>query len=180
MNLQEISVIRKYATAYMLSKGEDAEKKIENLKKVIDLAKSYSNVLKNPIINYEIKNEILRRIIPHELIKTLAFNVILILVKHKRFGFIDQIYEKSYEIFLKSRKRRKVIVYSRNQLSENARKMILDFFKDAGLGEPVIEWRQNLSCVGGFIIRWDDIIIDSTLNSKIDRLVKTVKEGVIL
>lgn len=180
MNLSDISVVKKYALAYMGCKGESNEKKIDDLKKLIDICKNYSNVLRNPTINYEVKHEILKKIVPQDLIKTVSFNLVALLVKQKRFSLVEHIYQKSYEILLKSKNKIKVIVYSKNQLSENNQKMILDFFKNAGFGDAVIEWHQKIDLIGGFVIRWDDIIIDATINSKIEKLRKTIKEGVVL
>lgn len=180
MNLSDIAVVKKYALAYMNCKGEASDKKVDDLKKIIDACKVYSNILKNPTISHDLKHEILKKIVPQDLIKTTAFNLVAFLVKQKRFNLVEHIYEKSYEILLKSNNKIKVIVYSKNQLSETNQNMISEFFKNFGLGEAVIEWHQKIDLIGGFIIRWDDIIIDSTINSKIEKLRKTIKEGVAL
>lgn len=180
MNLLDISIVKRYAVAYMRCKGDTLEKRIDDLKKLIEISKPYSTILRNPAINYDIKNEILKKIVPQDLIKSVAFNLVALLVKQKRFNLIEQIYEKSYEILLKLKNKIKVIVYSKHQLSESNYKMISEFFKNAGLGEPVIEWHQRSDYIGGFVMKWDDIIIDATINSKIEKIRKAIKEGVVL
>ncbi len=176
MNFLSLSVVKKYAFAYMTSSSEGLEEKISDLKKMIESIRNYSFYLKNPTIPFRVKKEIIDKILPHSLINSQAYRFLMILINSKVFYF-DEILKECEEIVLRSKNKFKLLVNSRYPLSENEKALLKNFFSQTLNMEPVIEWSEKKDCIGGFILRWDDMIIDSTLLRSIEKLKHAIIKG---
>ncbi len=176
MNKTNISSIKKYAYAYMSSTSESDEEKISNLKEIIKHIPSVSFYLKNPSISLKVKQEIIKMVLPKNLIESSAYRFLILLIGLRVFDF-DRILKECEDIFFRSQKRFRLVVRSRYPVSDYERDVLSEFFSQLLNMEPVVEWSQDNECIGGFIIRWDDMIIDSTVSKRIEMLKHKITQG---
>lgn len=180
MRIEDRSISKRYALAYMSIKDGSDEKKIENLKKIIDAAEKYAFYMDNPVLPFNIKIDVLKNAVPHNLLNSKAFSFVSVIIKSKRFYLINDILKECEDIMIAKKDEMKISVSSRYPLTESDKEMLSAFIKDVFKKKAVIEWHENKNSAGGFIIRCNDIIIDSTLDKKIERLKKTIIEGDII
>ncbi len=168
MNLQEYSIIKKYSYAYYISEGESIEKKKENLEKIIVLIEKYIDFLSHPFVNIEIKNEIIGKIVSNELKKTLAYRLALVLISSSKIKLIDKIYSVFMDYYNESKGYIRVDLRVKNIPSKNEEEKLKDFLKDLIQKKPLLNFIKDDSIIGGFYIRWDDKVLDLTLNKRLE------------
>lgn len=170
MKLNDRVISKKYAMAYFMSSGENAELKRNNLKKIIDETEDVMDYFINPVINPEIKLIILDRVISADLKGSLSEMLFSILISTKRITLIKSISEEFEKIYLDSKKMVEVELVSKNNLDDTEKKFISDIFREVTGRTPVVKYVQDKNIIGGFLMKWDDKVFNSTINHKIESL----------
>lgn len=174
MNIQDISTVKKYALAYMLAGKKDYDYKIKNFEKAKKMIEPYMDVLKNPVLPIDVKKIILNKILPEELIRTCVYDFILLLVENRRIGFIEYIDEEINKIYLASKNTVKIDMYVKDGITESEKDNIIKILKDSTGKNIILSVKQDKNIIGGFILRYDDIMFDATLNTKLNKLKKLI------
>ncbi|MEF3280656.1 MAG: ATP synthase F1 subunit delta [Elusimicrobiota bacterium] len=180
MNISDISISKKYAFAYFLAQGESVEKKKERIFEIASVVKQNADFFINPSIGVEVKWEILDKIITDDLKNSAARRLVEILIENKKIQLLTIIVDEFERLYFESKKHIKMEVRARHPLSEKEKNDIILTFKEATGITPVIKFVEDKSIIGGFIMRWDDRIFDSTINQKINLLEKEVIEKEII
>ncbi|NLH39681.1 MAG: F0F1 ATP synthase subunit delta [Elusimicrobia bacterium] len=170
MNLNDRVISKKYAMAYFMSSGEDEELKKNNLKKIINETADVMDYFINPVINLEIKLTILDRVISSEIKGSLSEKLFSILISTKRIALVESISEEFEKIYLDSKKMTQLELRAKYSLDDFEKKAISDNFKAVTGKTPVIKFVQDKNIIGGFLMKWDDKVFNSTINQKIESL----------
>ena len=170
----------RYASAlYDLATEENCIKKVikdlELISNYYNYNKDFSLLLTNPLISIgdklEIFNYILNRNNAHELI----INFIKVVAKNKRFSLLKNIIKRFIDI--NAEKRGDIIaeIISARDLNKIQKNIIQKQLRTK-LGEKLsIYYKIDKSIIGGLIIKFGSIMIDSSLNTKISKLKLAMK-----
>lgn len=171
MNILDLTLAKKYAYSYFIAGGNDLDKKKENLTKVASIVKENKSIFINPIINVETKILILEKLVS-EIKDTSTRKFIEVLIINKRVYLIDLIIEEFKKICADSKGYISVDVYGKHQMNDKQKIEFINIFKNNFGKIPMINFVEDKDIIGGYRFRWDDKMIDLTLNYKIEKLKK--------
>ena len=171
----------RYASAlYDLGAEENCiEKIIEDLKEILKYHyenKDFILLLKNPLISNIDKKNVLNYIFEKNKAHKIITKFIEILAKNKRFPILINIIKRLVDINSEKRGNIKTTITSAKDLNETQKKKINEQLKNK-LGKNLsINYHVDKSIIAGLIIRHGSKMIDSSLNSKINKL-KLIMKG---
>ena len=153
-----------------MAEGEDLELKKTNLEKIILNIEKEMNNLTHPIITAEIKKFILDKIVDNAIKKSIAYRLVCVLISDGKIKIIGGVYDKFVDLYLKSKGMSKLVVKARYQLSKEEEDKISYVFESIAGEKPVMDFKVDDNIIGGFLMKWEDKVFDSTINKKIDML----------
>jgi len=166
MNTFSSYIAKKYAVAYAFCRGEDIDEKKKIFDSIINEIDKNMFYFSNPTIPFDVKREILEKIL--YMYKNKSINkILLMMIKNKRIKLIREVYKKFSRIYLDLKNMIEVDVVSRYDLNENQKQMISSLFFKLTTKKPQIRILKDENVIGGFIIKWDDKVIDASINKKL-------------
>ena len=172
-----LKIVKNYSQAlYSIAKKSKVEDKVlEQVTALGQVASNSSRVMQalcSPIIDGQIKKEILDLVTKKLKFEKTAINFLHILVKNSRFSLIIEIIENFSEIISES----KDIKYARISSAHKLGKKELDLisgFLESELGKKIdLETDIDSSLIGGAVIEYDCNLIDCSVSGALDRIKK--------
>ena len=170
----ELIAVRYASALYELaSESKCVDEVLDDLltiKKYINQSNDFNLLISNPIIASSEKLKIIQKILSYNTINTLTSRFIQVISSNKRINFLSEIIAKYNSI--NNKKRGNVIadITSAEELSEEQKKGIKDQLSSI-LGEKLsLNFKIDNKIIGGLIVKVGSIMIDSSLNSKINKL----------
>ena len=165
----------RYASAlYDLSSEEKCVDEVLNdlfiIQDYIEQNNDFKLLIKSPLISSSEKMSIIQKILSNHSANFLTFNFIKVISNNKRINFLSLIISR-YNI-INSEKRGDVLadITSAEALTDKQKNEIKDQLKSL-LGEKVsLNFNIDNKIIGGFIVKIGSKMIDTSLNSKINKL----------
>ena len=178
------TLAKRYARAYMDlgGKAHDAVldkaalDKLNGLRRLFEAVRPHQKVLTHPVVNSEVKLEVLEKILGAANTGPAAAFAAL-LVKQNRFGLFEEIMRECLSMYYDFSGVARADVFSRYPLSEGEFKRIEKML--ACMTGKKISLRQVIAerVLGGFEIRVGDTLIDATVRGRLDALKAGLLEG---
>mgnify|MGYP005777034851 CR=1 FL=1 len=179
MNSQITSIANNYADGIVKYSGNDTfklDKILQDLNLIAEILKNspdLNEVLKNPAISADKKNEIIDSIFT-EPIDVHEKNFLKILIEKGRFnelgGIIQAVQAKSEDI----KGEKTVIITSAIPIDSDTQKRITDKLEKRLLKKVIPTLKHNPDIIGGLIIQIEDDVIDMSLRKKLENLSKNI------
>ncbi len=174
MNHSKIS--SRYAKALLLSAKEknildDIEKDFLYLEELIEQVPDFHYLITDPFIKNQKKYDVLYSIIGKK-VNQLTLDFIKMIFENKRDEFFIDIVRMFLEKYRKDQGIKKVVLTLTRETSQQTKDNIINAVKTAyNTGVEVTE-KINPKLIGGFILRVEDLQLDSTVVNKLKKLKK--------
>jgi len=150
---------------------------MELMLKTCHQSRDFNVMLKSPVINTDKKLAILKEIFADK-VAPVSINFFILLAKKKREKYIPEI-AAAFVAQYKSDKGIKIAEVSTPvQLSEEAKKKILEIVGQATQSKVELVEKINPSLIGGFILRVDDHQVDASISNKINLLKRDFSKNI--
>ncbi len=148
-----------------LEKGklEEVSKDMHLLNSVTDNVREFYMMLKSPIVNGDKKMEV-TKLLFHDKITDITENFINILMRKNRESYLPEIIDAYIAQYNIIKGITPVTITSATELSKTAIDEVLNKLKQtAGLQTIQLETKIDADLVGGYILQWEDKLIDNSI-----------------
>ncbi|MCC6251292.1 MAG: ATP synthase F1 subunit delta [Bacteroidia bacterium] len=166
-------IAKRYAVALFGIAKSDAE--LEKIKADIDKVsqicenRDFRAVLNSPVIKPVVKRNIFKEIFEGSVSQN-TFAYLNMLIDNHREGMLMDICYSFYELFDKHKNIMNVYVTSAVKLDESEKQKIVNLVKEATKWDVKLNETVNESILGGFILRYEDTQIDSSVSSQLQKI----------
>lgn len=174
--MSEFKIANRYAEALMkqASEAKSYARVAEDMQLVYNTCKGSKdlvNVLKNPVLSGEKKESVLKSIFSQCDITT--HNLFTTIITKKREALLLQIAAAFLTAYDKMNGITKAVVTTAVPLDSKTAETIMSFVRERTAAQKVeIENIVNKELVGGFTIRFDDYLVDTSISTQIKKLKK--------
>ena len=172
----------KYASAFyeLSSEGKCVDEVLNDLLVIQDYIKQnndFNLLIKSPLISSNEKLNVLQKILSDHSANILTSNFIKVISYNKRINFLSEIILRYETINVEKRGDVIADITSAEELSDQQRNGIKDQLRSI-LGEKLsLNFKIDNKIIGGIIVKVGSKMIDSSLNSKINKLTIAMKEA---
>lgn len=100
-----------------------------------------------------------------------------ILVRHRHLGKVEEIISSFENIWQKDHGELPVNMISARDLDNNSKTLVINYLKDkTGASQVLLQEEKDLSLIGGFILKYDNRVIDTSLKSQLESLKNKLKK----
>ena len=171
MKENQLTISRKYALALIQASGSrDIQKRKEEIFLLRELIYPYINIFSNPIIDTETKFVLLDKLIPDKLKNSKVENFIRILIKNKRVNLINSILQEIEKINDELSNIQRIKICSRFELTETQKKEMEKLFSSMLSKKIILTQSSQEDLIGGLKIYFDDILIDNSISSNLEKI----------
>ncbi|MCO6494603.1 MAG: ATP synthase F1 subunit delta [Bacteroidetes bacterium] len=176
--MSDTKIARRYATALYLNAKEGEQTalldEVKYLQKVITENHALSALLKDKSIESSTKITSLKKIFSHS--SPIIQNTLVLLCQKRREDILEEVIKEFYEKYDTVNNRVKVSVSSALPLDKTTEQSISDLVKER-TGAKEIEFTNTIdkSILGGFVVRFGDTLIDSSIISQLNKIKKEFK-----
>ena len=171
---ERISNTDKIYSDSLIQTGLGYDTVLKDLQKVIDIINSSSelnNVLTNPSINNDKKNDIIESVFKLQVDDKIV-NFLKILTDKNKFKELKAIYASYMQTVDKMQNIKRTDIISAINLSDEWKNKITEKLQQKFNKKVIPNWITDNEIIGGLVIRTDDDIIDGSLKNKLERLSK--------
>jgi F-type H+-transporting ATPase subunit delta len=152
------------------------EADLETLKKGYRESKEFSKVIDSPVISNQAKKQVFTEIYQRRLQK-LIFNFVLLLIKKNREMLLAQVIEEFLDLSDQHHGILRGVLYSVVPLTdEQLEKLTAQLHAITGK-KLIITQHEDESLLGGFVIKLQDRIYDTSLRNKLNKLRQNLIES---
>ena len=151
----------------LLNKIEEQTSAIINL---INSSKDFSNLIKNPTGNQDDSISVINKISENYNIENLLKIFITLLIKKRRFFYIEKILRNFTEICSKKRGELKAELKSAKELSSNEIKKITDELEKNFNSKMKLNYIHDKSLIGGLIVQIGSTMVDTSIKNKLQQI----------
>ena len=172
------AVSDKYAKALIdiaidCDKPKIFQNQLEFVIEVFSSSNDLSVVMKNPSITSSEKHDIIDAIFSNKLDVNLL-NFIKLLIDRNRLGYIESIYHSYNDILALHNNQKNVEIISAVDLDDNIKLKIIKKLQQKLNCNIIPMWSKNENVIAGLIFKYDDIVIDTSLKTKLDNMSKNM------
>ncbi|MCK9480445.1 MAG: ATP synthase F1 subunit delta [Bacteroidia bacterium] len=176
--MSDIKIARRYATALFLNakdgKQEELLNEVKTLENVIADNSALSALLKDKSIDSLTKMNSLKKIFGGS--SQIIQNTLNLLCEKRRENILEDVIREFYEIYDTQNKRVKVTVVSALPIEKTTQDSIASLVKErTGANEIELNNTIDKSILGGFVVRFGDTLIDSSISSQLNKIKKEFK-----
>ncbi len=158
----------------LLSLDFDVLTQLNQINEVFNNSNDLFEVLINPGINNSVKIDIIQSVFSGKIDNRLV-NFLKILIEKNRIEEFEHIIT-AYEVEIdKKNNVKQVEIISAIELSQDYKNKILVKLEQKLNAQIHSKWSVNPQIIGGLIFKYEDTVIDSSLNKKIENLSKIMK-----
>ena len=171
----KISLIpQKYARAlFDISSEKNSHKEyllqLEQIMQTINSSADLVNVLKAPTIPVNSKVEITDNIFRNKIDDNIL-NLLKVLIEKNRFEAFEQIFREFEKMANDAENKRKVEIISPINPEPEVKEKILNKLRQKLNSEIIPSWKIDKSIIAGLIFKTGDIVIDTSVKSKLKNL----------
>lgn len=126
-------------------------------------------LLRNPIIEAKQKHKIFESIFNGTLRDT-TYQFLEVLLKKRREPALDTICDEFFKLYNAAHNIRSVLIVTASPLSESLKDKILTLLSEQTHATIELQEIVDSSLIGGFVIKMDDLFLDSSILTKINKL----------
>jgi len=172
------SISKNYANALIeaaqeTNSTESVKMDLCNVLEVLKSSKDLIIVLENSSISAAKKIEILEEIFS-EKISAQVLNLLKILTEKNRLTEFESIYLSYCNMLDDLSNKKNVTIISSIVLDENTRNNIVSRLEKKFNCEVISEWETDSNIIAGLVFKFDDYVIDTSLNTKLKNLSKNI------
>ncbi len=177
MDKNKISLISKnYANALIeISKQDDSfenfKTQLQQVSDTINSSNDLKLVMDNSSVSYINKIEIIENIFKDK-IDLRILNLLKILIEKNRFDEFDSITQAYCEIADNFERKKDVEIISSVELEIDIKGKILNKLEQKLHSEVMPRWTVDESLIGGLVFKFGDVVIDTSIKSKLENLSK--------
>ena len=177
MDKNKISLISKnYANALIeISKQDDSfenfKTQLQQVSDTINSSNDLKLVMDNSSVSYINKIEIIENIFKDK-IDLRILNLLKILIEKNRFDEFDSITQAYCEIADNFERKKDVEIISSVELEIDIKGKILNKLEQKLHSEVMPRWTIDESLIGGLVFKFGDVVIDTSIKSKLENLSK--------
>ena len=138
--------------------------------KLINSSKDFSNLIKNPTGNQDDSISVINKISENYNIENLLKIFITLLIKKRRFFYIEKILRNFTEICSKKRGELKAELKSAKELSSNEIKKITDELEKNFNSKMKLNYIHDKSLIGGLIVQIGSTMVDTSIKNKLQQI----------
>tara|TARA_B100000795_G_scaffold245664_1_gene210901 strand:- start:269 stop:880 length:612 start_codon:yes stop_codon:yes gene_type:complete len=138
--------------------------------KLINSSKDFSNLIKNPTGNQDDLISVINKISENYNIENLLKIFITLLIKKRRFFYIEKILRNFTEICSKKRGELKAELKSAKELSSNEIKKITDELEKNFNSKMKLNYIHDKSLIGGLIVQIGSTMVDTSIKNKLQQI----------
>lgn len=146
---------------------------LELIKEILAGSPDLDEVLKNPSISSNIKNEIIDRVFT-DLIEANEKNFLKILIDKNRFSEFNNIISAIKHKLEDIKGEKSVIITSAVPLDDETKMNIINKLEKRLEKSILPEWKENADIIGGLVIQAGDDVVDMSLLQRLDNLSKNI------
>lgn len=182
-NKSDLKNIILYANSLYMGAEENKSltrvyKEAKNLLSANDEIFISMNELDNPLYKMDLKLQIIDEIVEKINLSQTMSNLLKILAENKKVRKLQEILEAFILIYNKNNNIAEVNVLSTIELSEIQKQNLLKKLKKMLNKNILINYQIDEKILGGLIIKYDDIIIDASVQNKIKKLHSILKGNI--
>jgi F-type H+-transporting ATPase subunit delta len=171
-------IARRYATALFLNATEQGLDKVlsevQGLETTLANNANLSSMLKDAAIDSSSKAKALSKVFENS--SPIIKNTLLLLCEKRREYVLDEVILEFYRIYNEHNKIVKVAVTSALPLDNATENAISNLVKEkTGANKIEMSNQIDASLMGGFVVRFGDTLIDTSINSQLNRIKKEFK-----
>lgn len=177
MDKNKISLISKnYANALIeISKQDNSfenfKTQLQQVSDTINSSNDLKLVMDNSSVSYINKIEIIENIFKDK-IDLRILNLLKILIEKNRFDEFDSITQAYCEIADNFERKKDVEIISSVELEIDIKGKILNKLEQKLHSEVMPRWTVDESLIGGLVFKFGDVVIDTSIKSKLENLSK--------
>lgn len=149
---------------------QDIEKTLNNVE--------HLDILNNPELRFNQKKEILSAIADKLKISKTVENFLITLAENNRFGDLNAIFSRFYQIYYKKQEMMEVLVQSVQPLNAEQQEKLSKNLEKKLKQKLVINYKINPDILGGLVVEIGSNIIDDSIKGKLNRLEQVMKGNV--
>ena len=138
--------------------------------KLINSSKDFSNLIKNPTGNQDDSISVINKISENYNIENLLKIFITLLIKKRRFFYIEKILRNFTEICSKKRGELKAELKSAKELSSDEIKKITDELEKNFNSKMKLNYIHDKSLIGGLIVQIGSTMVDTSIKNKLQQI----------
>ena len=148
---------------------------LSDISKIFEQNKELYNVLSAPNINDTDKIAIFEKLFKGK-IQAILYNFIAILIDKKRIDLFFDIKNEFVEIYNQDKNIIKANVTTAIEMDDDLKVKVLEKIKAITKKEVVMQYVIDESIIGGIIIKYDNTLIDDSVQTKLLNLNKQIRE----
>ena len=155
---------------------EDILDDLQEIGRTVESSEELTNVFNNPSISTEEKQIILCKLFQNNTLP-IVYNFIYVLNLRKRMGIISEITVQFKKELERIKNITHINVTSAIELSSERKKDIKSKIAEKLNKEIIVEWGVDSEIIAGLIFNIDELIIDNSVQHKLDDLSKEIIKG---
>ena len=159
-----------YELASESSLLENIEKNSSELLNLISVNDEFNKLTKDPTVSQDNLTNIVDKISENFKLENLFKNFLCLLVKKRRFFYIEQILKSFEEICSEKRGEIKAEIKSAKQLSEIEINKITDELSNNFKSKIKLNYKYDQSLIGGLIVQVGSTMIDTSIKNKLQQI----------
>lgn len=182
--MAETKVAKRYANSLLdLAREQRVEdtvyKDMLMVHSTIRGSKQLSLFFKSPIINTDKKDEVLRQVFEGK-VHTMILLFFKIITRKKREYYIEDIVIAFIELYKEYKNMRTALLITATAVDDNIRREMLTLIGKTTSETIELEEKIDPSIIGGFILRWGDRQVDTTVSRKLHELRQSFRENLYI
>ena len=149
---------------------ENIEKNSSELLNLISVNDEFNKLIKDPTVSQDNLTNIINKISENFKLENLFKNFLCLLVKKRRFFFIEQILKSFEGICSEKRGEINAEIKSAKQLSETEINKITDELSNNFKSKIKLNYKYDQSLIGGLIVQVGSTMIDTSIKNKLQQI----------
>lgn len=146
---------------------------LNTIKEITSNSKDLVDVMENPAISINVKDEILYNVFSNQINEKLI-NFLKVLIDKKRFYELNEIIEAYSDKVDEIYNIKRVEVVSAVDVSDDKKQKLVEKLQNKLQKTVIANWHTDKSIIGGLVIKIDDDVIDNSLKNKLENLSKNI------
>ena len=159
---------------YELASESSSLPKIEEnshaLLKLISNSKDFKNLTKDPTLNRDILNKVIKKISDDFKLEDLFKNFLCFLITKRRFFYVRQILKNFNEICSEKRGELKAEIKSAKNLTQDEINRITQELSNNFKSEIKLNYTHDQSLIGGLVVQIGSTMIDTSIKKKLQQI----------
>jgi F-type H+-transporting ATPase subunit delta len=176
--MSSTKIAKRYASALYLNaesgKQQQLLAELQQVESTLNSNQNLQDLLANASVDSSEKSKVLQQVFSQN--SSLIKNLLLLLCEKRRENLLNEVITSFYTTYNQFNKIENVTVYSAMPLDRTSQDTISKIVKEkTGANEIVLTNKIDKSLLGGFVIRFGDYLLDTSIQSNLTKIKKEFK-----